>query len=193
MSVNHECEGKLQEVMEKAEEKINFLGKERTSLISECKSINESIKSQEEQNNQSKLIVQKLMDEITEQLKLKYELEHDVSKIYNKKIHETKILSKMKDELRIVEAKYAEEVEKEKKNLLTEQKKKELLIDKKKEELAKEYIENDKLKEQLKEYKEEIASLKGELNIVNEKEKSLERRSKHCSTALNNVFKYSCK
>lgn len=189
MSVNHECESKLQEVMEKAEEKISFLGKERCSLISACKSINESLKSQEEINAQAKITVQKLMNEITEQLKLKYELEHDVSRLYNQKSYEEKTLSKMRDELKKLEEEYNEEVSKVKENMQTEQKRKELLLEKKKEELAKEVIENDKLKEQLKEYKDEVMVLREELNIATEKEKSLERRSKYCSTALNNVFK----
>ena len=97
MSVNHECESKLQEVMEKAEEKISFLGKERSSLISACKSINESLKSQEENNAQAKIMMQKLMNEITEQLKLKYELEHDVSKLYNQKNFEEKVIFGIKE------------------------------------------------------------------------------------------------
>eukprot|EP00826_Nyctotherus_ovalis_P055263 TRINITY_DN7324_c0_g2_i3.p3 TRINITY_DN7324_c0_g2~~TRINITY_DN7324_c0_g2_i3.p3 ORF type:complete len:102 (+),score=46.40 TRINITY_DN7324_c0_g2_i3:446-751(+) len=97
----------------------------------------------------------------------------------------------MRDELKRLEAEHAEEIAKAKENLQAEQKKREALIEKKKEELAKESIENDRLREQLREYKDEVASLKGELNIATEKEKSLERRSKHCSTALNNVFKYS--
>ena len=95
----------------------------------------------------------------------------------------------MKDELKKIEAEHAEEIAKAKENIQAEQRKKGGLIEKKKEELERELIENNKLKEQLKECKDKVTVLKGELNIATEKEKSLERKSKHCSTTLNNVFK----
>jgi len=85
------------------------------------------------------------MDEITEQLKLKYELEHDISRIHSKKLLEQKDMNRQKLNISRVESDKKSDYEKLLAKIEIDKKKRESALEKKKVELAQKYMENDKL------------------------------------------------
>ena len=189
MSVITEWEDKLTEVMEKAAEKITSLGEERANLLSQKKNLKDEITTQEDANAEAKSVMQKLMDEITLQLKIKYELEHDISRIHSRKIIEEKDVARLKAEVEEIKADQADEIAKAKQMVTMDQNRREALLEKKKEELGKECLENDKLRIRLDEFRSEVSALSQELDMKTEKDKLMEKKSKNCSVALDNLFK----
>ncbi len=167
MSVSDEWEDKLSSVMEQAAGKIRSLADERTQLTSRHRLLSDELHAQEDVNSQSKHTIQKLMEEITAQLKLKYELEHDISRIHSRKLFEEKDLPRFREETKKAKDEARAELLRHRARAVEEQKRREAAQERKKEAVGKLYVENDRLRTQLADLGQEIVALKVWLRMRN--------------------------
>ncbi len=183
-------EDRLSEVMEKAAAKVRALAEERAQLLARQKLLAAEARAQEDADAKSKFTLRRLMDEITAQLKLKYELEHDISRIHSRKGLEERDLmkvreenSKLKEENKGEFASYAAKLGDKTRRL-------ESAEEQKKAEIGKFCVANDKLRIELRELNQEVLAMRESLNLASEQGRSLSKKSRYCSIALGNLFKY---